>query len=257
MSSLSASDSVLVKELFVSSKTPVQELEKMLAVFDFDHTIIDGNSDVEAIGLINPTSLIPDRKIFPNNWTQYMQRIFDVLKTNEILAEQIINVVTSMRPNYGMPKLMRALNENNFDVIVASDSNSLFIYNWLKHNKLTDVVSCIYTNPATIVDNTIKIEPYTVQTKCEWCNTNMCKGAIVEEHVLNINKKYDKVLYFGDGHNDLCPVLKLTKNDIVFPRLGYILDNLLKTHTTPAKVMPWCSGEYIYEFLKSTKLIST
>ncbi|XP_060854836.1 pyridoxal phosphate phosphatase PHOSPHO2-like isoform X1 [Rhopalosiphum padi] len=256
MSSLSASDSVLVKELFVSSKTPVQELEKMLAVFDFDQTIVDGNSDVVAIDLINPTNLIPDRKDFPKNWTQYMQRVFDIIKTIKIPAEQIIDVVSLMRPNDGMPKLMRALHENNFDIIVASDSNSLFIYNWLKYNELLDVVSCIYTNPATVVDNAIKIEPYSVQTKCDWCTTNMCKGAIVEEHILNKNQKYDKILYFGDGHNDLCPILKLTKNDIAFPRLGYILENLLKSHSTPAEVMPWCTGENIYEFLKSSKLIS-
>ncbi|XP_015366727.1 PREDICTED: probable phosphatase phospho2 isoform X1 [Diuraphis noxia] len=256
MSSLSTLESVLVKELFVSSKTPVQELENMLAVFDFDHTIVDGNSDVVAIDLINPTSLVPNRKDFPNNWTQYMQRVFDIIKTIEIPAEQIIDVVSLMRPNDGMPKLIRTLYENNVDIIVASDSNSLFIDNWLKHNKLSDIVSSIYTNPALIVNSAIKIEPYTFQHKCNWCTTNMCKGAIVEEYALNTNKKYDKILYFGDGKNDLCPVLKLTKNDIAFPRLGYILEKLLKSHITPAKVIPWSTGEYIYEFLKSSKLIS-
>uniref|UniRef100_A0A2H8TVU7 Putative phosphatase phospho1 n=1 Tax=Melanaphis sacchari TaxID=742174 RepID=A0A2H8TVU7_9HEMI len=257
MSSLSASDSVLVKELFVSSKTPIQELEKMLAVFDFDHTIVDGNSDVVAIDLINPTNLIPDRKDFPNNWTQYMQQVFDVIKTIEISAEKIIDVVSLMRPNDGIPKLMRALYENNFEIIVASDSNSVFIYHWLKHNELSDVVSSIYTNPATVVDNAIKIEAYTVQTKCDLCTTNMCKGAIVEEHALNTNKIYNKILYFGDGRNDLCPILKLTEHDIAFPRKGYVLENLLKSCITPAKVIPWCTGEYIYEFLTSSKLIST
>ncbi|XP_022178347.1 probable phosphatase phospho2 isoform X1 [Myzus persicae] len=256
MSSLSTSESVLVKELFVSSKTPVQELENMLAVFDFDQTIVDGNSDIVAIDLINPTNLVPDRKDYPNNWTQYMQRVFDIIKTIKIPAEQIIDVVSLMRPNDGMPKLMRALYENNVDIIVASDSNTLFICNWLKHNKLSDTVSCIYTNPATIVDSVIKIVPYAVQNKCNRCTTNMCKGDIVEKHVLNNNTKYDKILYFGDGQNDLCPILKLTKNDIAFPRSGYILENLLKSHITPAKVMPWCTGEYIYEFLKSSNLIS-
>jgi len=228
----------------------------MLAVFDFDHTIIDGNSDIVAIDLIKPTNLIPDRKNFPNNWTQYMQRVFDIIKTIEIPAEQVIDVVSLMRPNDGMPKLMRALYENNVDIIVASDSNSLFINNWLKHNKLSDIVSSIYTNPATIVDSVIKIEPYAVQTKCEWCSMNMCKGSIVKEHASNTNKKYDKIFYFGDGKNDLCPVLKLTKNDIAFPRLGYVLEKLLKSHTTTAKVITWSTGEYIYEFLKSSKLIS-
>lgn len=185
-----------------------------------------------------------------------MQRVFELIKTIEIPAEQIIDAVSSMSPTDGMPKLLRALYKNNVDIIVVSDSNSLFINNWLKHNKLSEIVSCIYTNPATIVDGIIKIEPYTVQTKCEWCTTNMCKGTILEEHASSTNKKYNKMFYFGDGKNDLCPILKLTQNDIAFPRLGYVLENILHSHKISAKIIPWCTGEYIYEYLKSSKLIS-
>lgn len=228
----------------------------MLAVFDFDHTIVNYNSDIVARDIINPPSLIPDLKDYPNNWTQYMQQVFNTINNMKIPAEGIIDIISSMEPVKGMPELMRAIHNNNIDIIVVSDSNSLFIQNWLEHNKLLNIVSCVYTNNATIENGLIKIKPYALQTTCNQCTKNMCKGTIVEEHVLRTNKKYNKTLYFGDGKNDLCPVLKLTHNDIVFPRLGFVLVNLLKSHTIQANVIPWCTGDNIYEYLKSLKLIS-
>lgn len=228
----------------------------MLAVFDFDHTIVDHNSDIIARDIINPSNLIPNHKDYPGNWTEYMQQVFNTLKHINISVKQIIDVISMMNSIEGIPYLLRTLYENNIDIIIASDSNSLFINNWLKHNELSDVVSCVYTNPAKIENDCITIEPYTLQQTCNRCSKNMCKGNIIREHKLSKNKKYDKILYFGDGNNDLCPILKLTQNDFAFPRLGYVLENLLKSHNTQAKVMPWRTGDDIYKFLKSSKLIS-
>lgn len=228
----------------------------MLAVFDFDHTIVNDNSDIVARDIINPPTLIPDVKDYPNNWTQYMQQVFITIKNMKFPVEQIIEIISSMRPVEGIPKLMRAIYNNNIDIIVVSDSNSLFIQNWLERNKLLNIVSNIYTNKATIEDGLIRIEPCALQTTCDMCTKNMCKGTIVKEHVLRTNKKYNKTFYFGDGKNDLCPVLKLTQCDIAFPRLGYVLVNLLKSCTVQANVIPWRTGDDIYENLKSLKFIS-
>lgn len=227
----------------------------MLAVFDFDHTIVNDNSDIVARNIINPPNLIPDSKNYPNDWTQYMQQVFDTIKNINISTEQIINSVSIMSPNKGMPKLLRALYENNINIIVVSDSNSLFIENWFKYNKLFDVLSYVYTNSGNIEDGRITIKPYASQTLCDWCTKNMCKGTIIKEHILCTNKIYNKLFYFGDGKNDLCPVLKLNQNDIAFPREGYVLDKLLKSHTTEAIVIPWSTGDDIYEYLKSSNFI--
>ncbi|VVC41634.1 Phosphatase PHOSPHO-type,HAD-like domain,Pyridoxal phosphate phosphatase-related [Cinara cedri] len=227
----------------------------MLAVFDFDHTIVKDNSDIVARNMIKPSNLIPDHKNYLNDWTQYMQQVFDTMKNINIPSKQIIDAVSVMSPNKGMPRLMRALNDNNIDIIVASDSNSLFIHNWFERNKLSDVLSYVYTNSAKIEEGHITIKPYESQTLCDWCTKNMCKGAIIKEHILSTNKIYNKLFYFGDGKNDLCPVLKLNQNDIAFPRSGFVLDNLLKSHKTKATIIPWCTGDDIYEYLKSSKLI--
>lgn len=228
----------------------------MLAVFDFDHTIVDGNSDIVARNVIIPPVLIPNSKDYPHNWTQYMQQVFNTIKSIKIPAQKIIDVISVMSPTEGMLKLIRVLHKNNVDIIVASDSNTLFIQNWLKYNKLSEAVSCIYTNPAKIENDLIKIEPYALQRACTMCNMNMCKGTIVKEHLSRTDKKYDNIFYFGDGKNDLCPVLKLSQADIAFPRLGYVLDNLLKSRSTLAKVKPWSTGDDAYEYLVASELIS-
>lgn len=228
----------------------------MLAVFDFDHTIVKKNSDIVARDMIKPPSLIPNSKDYPNNWTGYMQKVFDTLKNIEISADQVLNEVSLMEPVKGIPKLMKAFHKNNVNIIIASDSNSLFIDNWLKQNKLSETVLSVYTNPGKIEDGLIKIKPHTMQTMCEQCTTNMCKGSIVKEHIaLKINTNYNKIFYFGDGENDLCPILKLTRNDIAFPRSGYTLDNLLKSHVVQAEIIPWGTGYNICEYLNSSNLI--
>lgn len=227
----------------------------MLAIFDFDQTIINDNSDIVARNIIHPFNLIPNSKNFQNRWTQYMQQVFDTMKNINISTEQIMDAISLISPVKGMPELLRALHENNIDIIVASDSNSLFIHNWFKHNKLSGVLSCVYTNLANIEDGRITIKPYASQTLCDRCPMNMCKGTIIKEHIASINKVYNKLFYFGDGFNDLCPILQLNQNDIAFPRSGYCLDTLLRTHTTKAIVIPWSTGDDIYEYLKSYKLI--
>jgi len=227
----------------------------MLAVFDFDHTLINRNTDIVARSMIKPFNLIPNRK-GRTNWTQYMQQIFNTLKSIKVSGEQVVDVISSISPIEGIFKLMRAMHNNKIDIIIVSDSNSLFINNWLERNKLSDTVVCVYTNPSKIEDGLIKIHPYTIQTTCDQCYINMCKGTIVEKHVLGTNKKYNKILYIGDGQNDLCPVLKLKQNDIAFPRIGYPLEHLLKSNITQSQIIPWHTAEHIYEYLISAQLIS-
>ena len=39
--------------------------------------------------------------------------------------------------------------------------------------------------------------------------------------------KYEKIVFVGDGSNDLCLSLYLSSHDVVFPREGYKLVSLL------------------------------
>ena len=49
----------------------------------------------------------------------------------------------------------------------------------------------------------------------------MCKGDIIEEYIKERREQgvvYDLFAYSGDGKNDLCPTLRLSGNDLSFPR---------------------------------------
>ena len=49
----------------------------------------------------------------------------------------------------------------------------------------------------------------------------MCKGDIIEEYIKERREQgvvYDFIAYSGDGENDLCPTLRLSENDLAFPR---------------------------------------
>ena len=49
----------------------------------------------------------------------------------------------------------------------------------------------------------------------------MCKGDIIEGYIKERREQgvvYDFIAYSGDGKNDLCPTLRLSGNDLSFPR---------------------------------------
>lgn len=74
----------------------------------------------------------------------------------------------------------------------------------------------------------------------------MCKRVILQEHKERSQHQYDRILYVGDGSNDLCPAQSLGPNDIVFVRAGYALDKLLQdaavAATVTAEVVRWQTG---------------
>ena len=66
---------------------------------------------------------------------------------------------------------------------------------------------------------------------------------------LRKEKPYKRIVYLGDGANDLCPTLKLGHQDIVLARKGYELDRLIqdRLQSDPqcikATVYQWCTHQ--------------
>ena len=52
-------------------------------------------------------------------------------------------------------------------------------------------------------------------------------GTILREYLERSAEKYSRVVYVGDGQNDLCPLLQLGKGDVGVVRKGYSLDKAL------------------------------
>ena len=232
--------------------------EKMLVAFDFDHTIIDDNSDLY-VRKLAPNGKIPDhiKALYSDDgWTDYMGSIFQYLHENGTTPEDILQCMTEIKFTEGMKDLLRYLNRDNFHVIIISDSNSVFISHIMQKAGLNGVIDETYTNPAQFSDSgCLKLDYYHLQDWCSLSTKNLCKGHILEDHIRRQASQgvhYKTVAYVGDGSNDLCPGLKLRAEDLLFPRIGFSLCKKLKGHSRElkAQVLPWKTGGEILDVLK-------
>lgn len=219
-------------------------------VFDFDHTIIEDNSDtwvVEQMGLSDVFNKL--RRTLP--WTSLMDRMMMELhsqgKTVEDIGECLRHAVLDRR----IAAAIKAAHEIGCDLKIVSDANEFFIEKILEHHGLLSCFSKIYTNPSYVdEEGRLGISPYHDSTLaphgCPNCPSNMCKGQVLDL----ISTSYPKgetrrFIYLGDGGGDFCPTLKLHSCDYVMPRTGYPLLKLI--HKDPAlvkaEVHEWSTGE--------------
>ncbi|KAG7197154.1 hypothetical protein KM043_007237 [Ampulex compressa] len=229
----------------------------VLVVFDFDHTITDGNTDVVARKLL-PEEKLPEnvKGLYRNSgWIAYMGKIFELLHQNSIDAEQIERAIVNIPAVPGVETLLRELHSRGYEIIIISDSNTIFIEKWLKHKKLDHVIAQTFTNPARIEDNgMMRVDVYHTQDTCKLSTVNLCKGQILEAYISRRayeGARFERIAYVGDGKNDLCPILRLSKKDIAFPREDYMLIKILnnpenyKFPAVQAQIVPWSDGSHI------------
>lgn len=245
---------------------------RRLAIFDFDHTVADNNTDTYIRDLL-PKELIPcaTRKLYKSDgWTAYMQAVFKLLDVHGLGEEQILTRLYQIQPTAGMRELLQNLRDTeNTDVIFISDSNDYFIEAWLKHYNLTDCVYKVFSNPARFANGLLNIEMYHLQTTCKLSTKNLCKGMIMEEFIANREKDenivYDRVFYAGDGANDFCPMIRLRHGDLACVRKGFKCEELIRNtiegravHLTgiiyelKANVLMWETGFDILHSINST-----
>ncbi len=69
---------------------------------------------------------------------------------------------------------------------------------------------------------------------------------------------YQRIVYCGDGANDLCPALSLTPSDVVLARAGFALDRLISERAAGrdedgrivARVHRWADHEELFELVQ-------
>lgn len=231
-----------------------------LIAFDFDHTIVDQNTDFVVQQLLTDKSAITTEikdLHKTSGWTVFMQAIFSLLNRNHIHRADILKCIDDIPEVNGMLQTIVSLkDEHNFDIIIISDSNSLFIDSWCRANRLSHCFERIFTNPGKFEATTdlLCIEPYTNQTDCQMCPVNMCKGSVLQTFLDERRSSrgmppYDQVVYVGDGRNDMCPIFRLAKNDMGFARRGYYMDKhieeclLQANRTLDATLIRWSDGQ--------------
>ncbi|KAM8806534.1 PHOP2 phosphatase, partial [Eudromia elegans] len=235
---------------------------KFLLVFDFDHTIIDENSDTWIVKCA-PEKKLPSElrnSYCPGHWTDYMGRVFAYLGDSGVREDEMRRAMTAVPFTAGMADLLGFIGENKevFDCIIISDSNAVFIDWILKAADFHRVFDEVFTNPAAFTSTGYLTVQNFHAHQCAKCPKNLCKKKVLEEFLdkkLKQGTSYTQIVYIGDGGNDLCPVTFLKKGDIAMPRQGYTLEkkiSQLSQGLSPVKcsVLVWSSGVEIVSCLK-------
>ena len=219
---------------------------RILVIFDFDHTLVDGNTDTW-ITKLQPSAMQLIREHQRNGWcwTDIMDKVFGNLHAENLKKEDFNRCFESLKFTAGMKEACNFLHEKGVSTIIISDSNSYFIDHLLQRDSLCHIFCSVYTNPAEWDSNgCLHIEQYH-KHECSVCPPNLCKRKVLQEHLANQCQSYEHIVYIGDGHGDLCPCLELKQADYISARRGYKLLNCLQgrqSSEVKAEVVPWTSG---------------
>ena len=223
----------------------------LLAVFDFDHTLVDGNTDTCI------TKLYEDVRHLQSNkeicWTDRMAEVFRTLHEKNFTKLDFEKCLQSLPFTEGMIELLTFIATQDIPCIIISDSNSYFIKYLMEFGNITHCVKEIHTNPANWTDSQLLTVEHYHAHNCSQCPVNMCKGDILESYIKNTDSAGKTVLYVGDGRNDYCATLQMRTSDYVFAREGYSLLKLLKQNVNKTQpiVVPWTTGFDILEKVTS------
>ncbi|RWS23519.1 pyridoxal phosphate phosphatase PHOSPHO2-like protein, partial [Leptotrombidium deliense] len=170
---------------------------KHLVIFDFDYSIVDCNSDT-FVNSLCPDSIVPERvnkEYDGNNWTQYMAELFKYLHECGVRRDDYEKCLVKMPFVKGLNDLILNLKpknnaddddscgEDEYELIIISDSNSFFIETFLEYNGMENVFRKVYTNPASFdTDGCLIINEYQRQTFCNISAVNICKGHVLQEY---------------------------------------------------------------------------
>ena len=194
---------------------------KILFAFDFDRTLIEVNVDQWFIDLAAAdTSFLASGFTC---WTDYMQQMFTMIKSRGYGREQILAGMDSIRVSPAVKTACSIIFESNStDAMIISDANTFAIKRILEANGMAEMFKDVISNPAFFDDqDLIKIDYCHRNHGCPRCPTNLCKSKALAPYKVG----YDKIVYVGDGHNDICPSLSLSSNDVVIAKKGLYLAN--------------------------------
>ncbi|RHZ63532.1 hypothetical protein Glove_329g52 [Diversispora epigaea] len=253
-----------------------------LFVFDFDWSLIDENSDTWIIEQFSPTLRAQMNKLREEyQWTDLMNYLVGKLYDQGISKQQIEQMLAKIPFHVDMISALKLIKEANHNIIIISDSNTIFIEEILKAHGILDLFSGIISNPANWQDNgQLNIQrlmpktdpPHNCKNKCA---ENICKGKELMNYLTTLSsassqdynnddeKKvnyYDQIIYVGDSSNDFCPATRMSRNDILLVRKDYSLERFIKKLLTtndkdlPTSINPriiyWKDGSEILDLMK-------
>lgn len=218
----------------------------LLIVFDFDHTLINANSDLVPFQeLPYGQPLVPRftslRKEQGLGWTQIMQSQLAELAAQEGYSKaDVLACLRNLKMDPALVHALKTLQRSQSPpakLVIASDANTIFINEILSANGIEDGTFCaVYTNHGSwSANDVVQVEPYqpsdTPHNCPRACPVNMCKSSILRRAMTElqlVDVKDLRTVYVGDGGNDFCPSLSLSAADLVLVREGFALQRLIE-----------------------------
>jgi hypothetical protein len=202
----------------------------------------------------------------PANFIPITNDIMKEMMRRGISRDQLLSTLQTMGQEFPSASrdMLQWAQQQQLDVKVLSDCNSVFITYMLAGARCADLVEEVITNPAgfeacslpaeddlalglgcsssrcsgssssSSSDEGVSVNPLSSTSRrfhlsikprhaksfaCGLCPANLCKGhevaRIMGQHL------YDRVVYAGDGANDVCPALQLRANDVLLVRVGH------------------------------------
>uniref|UniRef100_A0A061SC17 Carboxy-terminal domain RNA polymerase II polypeptide A small phosphatase n=2 Tax=Tetraselmis sp. GSL018 TaxID=582737 RepID=A0A061SC17_9CHLO len=249
---------------------------KTLLLMDFDKTVTIADAGETVFAELSP-------ELLPLLHGLEMPASF-VSVTNDILAEMQrrgVNrdaIVSTLRElgQFLIPdesrRAIRLAHHRGVDVRILSDCNTVFISHMLTGAKIRGLVREIISNPASFDRAASGISPTGGKAaghrlviaprhdssagtghSCPLCPSNLCKG----RELLSLRKElgYERVIYCGDGANDICPALKLEPGDAVCARSGHSLERLVRQKASDIRAQVHFWEEHCDLLLLITRLL--
>jgi RNA polymerase II subunit A small phosphatase-like protein len=261
---LSASVSTGAKKPFSLHNAPASEIlncttldtTTALLVCDFDKTLTDWDSCERLCDELAPelTSLLSQMET-PANFIPVTNTVFQEMQrrgiSRDVIVDKLRNSMAKEIPAGTGDFLKWASAERGVKTYILSDANSLFISHIMTAAKLHTCVDGVVTNSAAFerlvasteqqenkLDSTapppqyrLKIQPrhnegFHGSHGCPLCPSNLCKGRELDALCAS-HPRRQRIVYIGDGANDLCPALCLGADDVVLARAGHPLSALI------------------------------
>jgi len=241
----------------------MENQEKILIIFDMDHTILDLNTDVELIKILKkkcPEKIgaIEEK----GNWAFYMNDVMNLMRNEGFAISEIKSFIESLELNIGFKDLFDFIkqNQNKFEVIIFSGCNTIFIEWIIQYRQLENLIYKFYSNIAEYTnDGAIAIKS-THDHDCSDCDKSQCKQILLRNYLFERKKEnitFKNMVFIGDGSNDFCLTKILTNNDLVCYRIGYLLEKKIqkwleinKQGEYLCRLLPWNTGFEIIERLR-------
>ncbi|KAI9140634.1 phosphatase phospho-type [Paraphysoderma sedebokerense] len=234
----------------VTNTSPISPISRNFLIYDFDFSFIDDDSDHFVLQSLCPALYeIMVNKVERKGkcWVDIMANCMRELHKLGYTPEDVAHTVCKVRLSRHQVNVVQRIKEVNGEIMILSDANEYFIGKVLEHHAIRHHIDYIITNPCTIQPSTSpdtvdpqlsneslstippstippsqshlvisRRQPSSTPHSCPRCPVNLCKGLELRTHLSKQSqngKQFDRLMYVGDGMNDLCPLVEVIGGD--------------------------------------------